>query len=230
MPTTWDILLPLLGMLSRDWSTSKSDNQAGNFTAKSPSRLAPTLVMVTCVQTFGRAAWHSILTEPDRLSRFWGFARWNTTIFVTFMAFSYIFFVIGNMTTVAVASDAVAGEASSARTVRNAIAVVEAGLIIQSILLLAFTILVWRWKVISRGWDPEWDPQRKFKWTWKRLLTATLVCVTLLMVSAYEFWTHSLLLTFSKARQIFLILVFFNVVWGVKWLHFVFDVAPLLGT
>jgi hypothetical protein len=141
------------------------------------------------------------------MSRFWGFARWNTTIFITFISCSYIFFIIGNTIALAVYYDAL-----SNRFWIHGPRIVEAGLIIQSIFLLLFTILVWRWRIVSRDWDVPWDSKRKFKWTWKQLLTAVMICIAMLMV-----------------RQVFMIVVFFGIGHGTVGLHFGLDVAPILG-
>jgi hypothetical protein len=141
------------------------------------------------------------------MSRFWGFAKWNTTIFIIFISFSYIFFVIGNMIALAVYYDAL-----NNRFLIHGPRLVEAGLLIQSICVLLFSILVWRWRMVSRDWDVPWDSKRRFKWTWKQLLKAIMACIALLMV-----------------RQVFMILVFFGVGLGTVGLHFGLDVGPILG-
>ena len=113
-------------------------------------RLAPTLIMIACVQIFGRAAWHSVLPDPTQLVRFRGFLRWNTSIFITFMIGSYILILIGNVVVVNTAPDAVIKTGRHEITLRAAYAIVETGLIIQSLFLLAFMVLVFRWRYVTQ--------------------------------------------------------------------------------
>ena len=48
-------------------------------------------------------------------------------------------------------------------TLKAAYAIVEAGLIIQSLFLLAFMALVFRWRYVTQHWEVEWDPVRRMK-------------------------------------------------------------------
>lgn len=147
--------------------------------------------MILCIQTFGRAAWHSVLTDPIRLLRFWGFLRWNTAIFIAFMVFAYLLALLGNMIAVGVAPDAVAVEGVNGTRVAAACGIVEAGLFLQTSFMLVFTVLVLRWNMISKPWEVEWDPVRKLRWTWKKLLRVILACIAFLMVSVVCQTTHS---------------------------------------
>ena len=149
---------------------------------RSLRRLAPSLTMIAYVQTFGRAAWHSLLSNVSHLIRLRGFLRCNTLLFVTFMLFAYVLMLIGNMTVVAIASDAGGSSDVTARRIKAAYAIVEGGLILQTLLLLIFALLVWRWKYISGDWDVEWDEVRRARWTWRPLLRVVLGGAGLLLV------------------------------------------------
>jgi hypothetical protein len=139
--------------------------------------------MIMSIQTFGRAAWHSVIPDPVQLKRLWGFLRWNTCVFITLMMCTYLLILIGNMIVVSAAPNAVSIKGVNDSTIKIAYGVVEAGLVIQSLLLFVFTVLVWRWTVISRYWDIVWDETRQHKWTWKQLLQVVRASSVLLMVS-----------------------------------------------
>jgi hypothetical protein len=139
--------------------------------------------MIACIQTFGRAAWHSVLNNPPHQKRFSGFLLWNTTVFTSFMVFSYAFILIGNIIAVAVAPDAIAIKGKDATSIRVAYGVVEGGLVVQSLFLLALIVLVWRWTSVSHDWQIEWDDAHRYKWTWKTLLRNVQICAGLLVVS-----------------------------------------------
>ena len=95
--------------------------------------------------------------------------------------------LIGNIIAVATAPEALIVEGRNARIVRAAYGIVEAGLLLQTIFLLLFMGLVWRWKSVSHDWEPEWDAVRRRTWTWKALLRTVLIGAGLLMVSAFRY-------------------------------------------
>ena len=188
MPMTWAILRRLHGQHWRAWCFRELGRQPQDqLRADTPThRLAPTLVMFACFQTFGRAASHSVLPNPPRLTRFRGFLRFNTSVFIGLTLLAYFLALIGDMMVIGTVPATVVTKGHNVSTVRAAYGVVEGSLALQSVLLIVFAVLVARWKTISRDWDVEWDDMRRMTWTWKKLLQTVLTCVGLLMVSAVE--------------------------------------------
>ena len=138
--------------------------------------------MIACIQTFGRAAWHSLLSNDRHLRRLRGCLRCNSPLFVTFMVFAYVLMLIGNMMVVVIASNAVGSSGGNTRRSKAAYGIVEGGLIFQTLLLLIFMLLVWRWKYVSDDWEVEWHQVRRARWTWKALLRIALGGAGLLLV------------------------------------------------
>lgn len=89
---------------------------------------------------------------------------------------------------------------------------VKAGLVIQLIILAAFTLFVWRFHFISEHWDVDWTAGRRVGWTWRKLLTIVLASLGLLFV-----------------RQLYHLVRFFRDWSGLAWLGLIFDAGPIFS-
>jgi RTA1 like protein len=138
-------------------------------------RAAPFFIMVSLIQIFGRIAWHSAQMEAHRLARFWGFLRWNTSVFNLLNALPFGIELVGSIT--------VAAAGANADIVRGGEAVIKSGLFVQLIVFVASAVIVWRFGLVSQDWEAEWGEELKH-WTWKKLLNVVLASVVLISVNS----------------------------------------------
>jgi hypothetical protein len=87
-----------------------------------------------------------------------------------------------------------------------------AALMLQLIILSIFTLLVWRFRVVSKTWDGHWDERRRTTWTWAKLLVAVLMSLGLLFV-----------------RQLYHLIRFVLEWAGLPWLGLLFDTGPIFA-
>jgi uncharacterized membrane protein len=87
----------------------------------------------------------------------------------------------------------------------------KAALFLQLLILLAFTILIWRFRTLSKAWDVHWDEKRGTKRTWTNLINAVLMSLCLLGV-----------------RQIYYLIRFLLDWTGVPALALLFDASTIL--
>ena len=130
---------------------------------------------------FGRSAWAGALYNPTHLQPLWGFLRWNTFV-ITFT--SLLTFTLLCAGCIVIVSSAPNGNVNkSNHTAVNAgTGVLKAALVLQLLILVAFTLLVWRFQRVSKDWDVQWSERRKFTFTWKQLIIVLLVSLVLLFV------------------------------------------------
>jgi hypothetical protein len=173
--------------------------------------LAPAVLIFFCVQVFGRAASQGVFDNPRQLRHLHGFIRWNTVIFGSLLMAAWAVLSTGSSIVVASLSN---GQVTPDRVplVTTGYGLLKAGLVLQLVMLLAFTLIVWRFKITSHSWMLQWDDQRKFTWTWKKLIDVVFISMGLLLV-----------------RQLYHVVRFFLHYTDLPWLALVFDAIPLLG-
>lgn len=167
---------------------------------------------------FGRSSWAGALSNPRELEPLWGFLRWNTLVITSTSLLTFGLLVTGCIVVVSSAPDGKVD--NSNHTVVNAgNGVLKAALVLQLLILAAFTLLVWRFQRVSQDWDVQWDERRKFKWTWKKLIIMVLASLGLLFVRQFYYlvrfllsWTDQpwLCLLFD-AGPVFIVMVLFIV-------------------
>ena len=110
--------------------------------------------MVGLIQIFGRAAWHCALADSRSLSKYWGFLRWNTAIFVFLNAFTFVFNVVGAMVK-AIGKD-------QPGILHAGTTLIKTGLFLQLFVWVLFLIVIARFKVVSSQWQYGWGEELRF--------------------------------------------------------------------
>ncbi|RMD40177.1 hypothetical protein DV735_g4965, partial [Chaetothyriales sp. CBS 134920] len=138
----------------------------------------PYILSLSLVQIFGRVAWYGSIWDARRISYYWGFLRWNTSIFVVLHTIVFIVEMVGSIVV------AVAATANDTPTASAGMTVINTGLILQLLVILAFSTIAFRFRTVSREWyDGPINGNNMKRRSWKTLLTAILACCLLTMLA-----------------------------------------------
>jgi hypothetical protein len=201
----------VLSLIEFAWSTAHPVSTAWLTFGTLVHWFAPTILTIAIIQTFGRAAWHAVISNPPQMTRLWGFLRWNT-LFVTIISLLvWSLLCVGSVLAVAAAPDAIV-DTENQPLVTAGYGLVKAGLVIQFIVLAMFSLFVWRFRIISKHWDVDNRAGLKRTWTWQRLMVVVLSSLVLLFI-----------------RQLYHMVRFFMDWSGLPWLSLIFSSGPCFG-
>jgi hypothetical protein len=201
----------VLSLIEFAWSTAHPVSTVWLTFGTLVHWFAPTILTIAIIQTFGRAAWHAVISNPRQMARLWGFLRWNTLFITIISLLVWSLLCIGSVLVVAAAPDAIVDNTNqSPVTAGNGL--VKAGLVIQFIILAMFTLFVWRFRVISMHWEVDNRAGLKRTWTWQRLMIIVMVSLVLLFI-----------------RQLYQMVRFFMDWSGLPWLSLIFSSGPCFG-
>ncbi|RMZ86338.1 hypothetical protein DV736_g6437, partial [Chaetothyriales sp. CBS 134916] len=135
----------------------------------------PYILFLSLVQIFGRVAWYGSVWDARKIAYYWGFLRWNTSVFVVLHSAVFVVEMVGSIV-VAVAT------ADNPQKISGGMMVIKIGLILQMLVIVAFSIIVARFRTISTDWDVGPNGVHK-SGSWKTLLTAILACCFVTIVA-----------------------------------------------
>lgn len=171
---------------------------------------SPTLLTIAIIVVFGRACWAASLSNPSRLEPLRGFVRWNTFVVTSTSLLAFTLLCVGCIVVVSRAPNGVVNE-TNLSIVNAGNGILKFALVLQLLILAAFTLMAWRFRAVSKEWDVQWDEKRRSTWTWTKVMILVLVSLVLLFV-----------------RQLYHLIRFLLDWTGLPWLGLLFDAGPIL--